>query len=324
MTVYGFHASHEQISPRQLLADVQLAEQVGFQAAMCSDHLEPWSQRQGHAGMAWPWLGAALATTELTFGTVTAPGQRYHPAIVAQAIATLGQMFPGRFWTALGTGQFANEHVTGQGWPRKDVRQQRLEESVEVIRRLLAGETVSHDGLVTVEEATVWELAEPRPPLIAPAISVATAMRGARWADGLATINQDPSLLREMLDRWADAGGAPHRILQVHLAWAPTEQEAFAVAHDQWRSNIFPPPRLHRPSRGDLRRGQRARSRLRAAARGGAGLLRPRRAHRADPRLGVPRLRRGVPAPRRPAAATVPGGLRREGPAPAAVTDRPQ
>ena len=242
MTVYGFHASHEQISPRQLLADVQLAEQVGFQAAMCSDHLEPWSQRQGHAGMAWPWLGAALATTELTFGTVTAPGQRYHPAIVAQAIATLGQMFPGRFWTALGTGQFANEHVTGQGWPRKDVRQQRLEESVEVIRRLRAGETVSHDGLVTVEEATVWELAEPRPPLIAPAISVATAMRGARWADGLATINQDPSLLREMLDRWADAGGAPHRILQVHLAWAPTEQEAFAVAHDQWRSNIFPSP----------------------------------------------------------------------------------
>lgn len=95
--MYGFHASHEQISPRQLLADVQLAEQVGFQAAMCSDHLEPWSRRQGHSGLAWAWLGAALATTDLTFGTVTAPGQRYHPAVVAQAIATLGQMYPGRF-----------------------------------------------------------------------------------------------------------------------------------------------------------------------------------------------------------------------------------
>ncbi|WP_422115248.1 TIGR03885 family FMN-dependent LLM class oxidoreductase [Brachybacterium sp. UNK5269] len=242
MTVFGFHASHEQISPRQLLADVQLAEQVGFAAAMCSDHLEPWSRRQGHAGMAWPWLGAALATTDLTFGTVTAPGQRYHPAIVAQAIATLGTMFPGRFWTALGTGQFANEHVTGQGWPRKEVRQQRLEESVDVITRLLAGQTVSHDGLVTVEEATVWEVPEPRPPLIAPAISVETAVRGARWADGLATINQDPAQLREMLDRWADAGGAPRRILQVHLSWAPTQQEAFALAHDQWRSNVFPSP----------------------------------------------------------------------------------
>lgn len=242
MTVYGFHASHEQISPRQLLADVQLAEQVGFGAAMCSDHLEPWSRRQGHAGMAWPWLGAALATTGLTFGTVTAPGQRYHPAIVAQAIGTLGTMFPGRFWAALGTGQFANEHVTGQGWPRKEVRQQRLEESVEVITRLLAGETVSHDGLVTVEEATLWEVPDPRPPLIAPAISVETAVRGARWADGLATITQDPAQLREMLDRWADAGGAPRKILQVHLSWAPTQEEAFAIAHDQWRSNVFPSP----------------------------------------------------------------------------------
>lgn len=242
MTVYGFHASHEQISPGQLLHDVQLAEQVGFTAAMCSDHLEPWSERQGHAGMAWPWLGAALATTGLTIGTVTAPGQRYHPAIVAQAIATLGQMFPGRFWTALGTGQFANEHVTGQGWPRKEIRQQRLEESVEVITRLLRGETVSHDGLVTVEEATVWEVADPRPALIAPALSVDTAVRGARWADGLATVNQDPALLREMLGRWAEEGGAPRRILQVHLSWAPTSEQAFSLAHEQWRSNIFPAP----------------------------------------------------------------------------------
>lgn len=103
MTVYGFHASHEQISPKQLPADVQLAEQAGFQAAMCSDHLEPRSKRQGHSGLARSWLGAALATTDLTFGTVNAPGQRYRPAIIAQGIATLGQMFPGRFWTALGT-----------------------------------------------------------------------------------------------------------------------------------------------------------------------------------------------------------------------------
>lgn len=242
MTVFGVHASHEQISPRRLLEDVRTAEEAGFTAAMCSDHLEPWSRRQGHAGMAWPWLGAALATTDLTIGTVTAPGQRYHPVIVAQAIATLGQMFPGRFWTALGTGQFANEHVTGQGWPRKELRQQRLEESVEVITRLLAGETVSHDGLITVDEATVWEVPAPRPRLIAPAISVETAVRGARWADGLATINQDPDVLREMLARWSDAGGAPHRILQLHLSWAPTDEEAFALAHDQWRSNVFPSP----------------------------------------------------------------------------------
>ena len=230
MTTYGFHASHEQISPRQLLADVVLAEEVGFTAAMCSDHLEPWSERQGHSGMAWPWLGAALASTNLSFGTVTAPGQRYHPVVVAHAIATLGQMFPGRFWTALGSGENANEHVTGDAWPRKEVRQARLEECVDVIGRLLDGETVSHDGLVTVHEAKLWEIADPRPKLIAPAISVDTAVRGASWADGLATINQDPAVLREMLARWDDAGGADHKVLQVHVSWAPTDDEAYAIA----------------------------------------------------------------------------------------------
>lgn len=240
--MYGFHASHEQISPRQLLQDVQRAEQAGFQAAMCSDHLEPWSERQGHSGLAWPWLGAALATTNLTFGTVTAPGQRYHPVIVAHAIATLGQMFPGRFWTALGSGEYANEHVTGDPWPDKDTRQRRLEECVDIIARLLSGETVTHSGLVTAHEARLWEIPDPRPLLVAPAVSVATAVRGAAWADGLATINAAPELLRRMLDAWHDSGGAGHTILQVHLSWARTEEEASAIAYDQWRSNVFAPP----------------------------------------------------------------------------------
>ena len=102
MVTVGFHASHEQISPGQLLKDVQHAERAGFDAAMCSDHIEPWSARQGHSGFAWSWLGAALATTGLRFGVVTAPGQRYHPTIIAHASATLASMFPGRFWFAPG------------------------------------------------------------------------------------------------------------------------------------------------------------------------------------------------------------------------------
>jgi len=84
MTRYGFHASHEQIDPRRLLADVQHAEQSGFEMAMYSDHFSPWTRRQGHGGYTWARLGAALATTSLTFGCVSAPGQRYHPAVVAQ------------------------------------------------------------------------------------------------------------------------------------------------------------------------------------------------------------------------------------------------
>ena len=113
MPVVGFHASHEQIHPSELLAAVQAAEQAGFSGAMCSDHLSPWSERQGHSAFAWSWLGAALQSTSLPFGVVNAPGQRYHPVIIAQAIATLGAMYEGRFWAALGSGENSNEHITG-------------------------------------------------------------------------------------------------------------------------------------------------------------------------------------------------------------------
>jgi probable non-F420 flavinoid oxidoreductase len=242
MTRFGIHASHEQIPPAQLLADVQHAEQAGFEVAMCSDHFSPWSSRQGHSAYSWSWLGAALATTGLTFGTVSAPGQRYHPAVLAQAIGTLGSMFPGRFWVALGSGEASNEHITGEVWPRKEVRTRRLEECVDVIRRMLEGEEVSHDGLVTVDRARLRDLPEPRPRLVAPAISLASASRVAAWGEGMVTVNQPPEKLRTMIDAFRDAGGTGPIALQVHLAWAPTEEEAEAVAHDQWRSNVFAEP----------------------------------------------------------------------------------
>ena len=242
MTIIGFHASHEQVDPATLLAAVQRAEAAGFDAAMCSDHLAPWSERQGQSGFAWSWLGAALATTGLRLGVVSAPGQRYHPAIIAQASATLAQMFPGRFWAALGSGENANEHVTGDPWPIKEVRDARLLEVVEVIRRRHAGEEVTHHGLVTVDRARVWTLPDTPPPLIGPAVTVATARRAAGWADGLITINQDHDVLREIIHVYREAGGRGPLALQVHVSWAPTQGEAEAIAVDQWRSNVFPPP----------------------------------------------------------------------------------
>jgi probable non-F420 flavinoid oxidoreductase len=238
----GFHASHEQIAPSRLLADVQHAERAGFDMAMCSDHLSPWSERQGHSGYAWSWLGAALATTDLELGCVCAPGVRYHPAVVAQKIATLAEMFPGRFWTALGSGEASNEHVTGERWPPKEERTQRLEECVDVIRRLLAGEEVTHHGRVTVDRAKVWERPEVPPRLIGPAVSVASAARVAAWADGLVTINQPVDVLRDIVSAYRDAGGRGPLALQVHLSWASTTEEAEAVALDQWRTNVFTEP----------------------------------------------------------------------------------
>ena len=242
MTRFGFHASHEQIAPGQLLVDVQRAEQAGFEIAMCSDHFSPWSRRQGHSAFAWSWLGAALATTGLTFGAVNAPGQRYHPAVVAQAVATLGSMFPGRFWVALGSGEASNEHITGDGWPRKEVRTRRLEECVDVIRRLLEGEEVSHDGLVTIDRARLWEVPDPRPRLVGPAVSLSSAARVAAWSEGMVTVNQPPRQLARMVQAHRAAGGTGLCALQVHLSWAPTESEAEQIAHEQWRSNVFGEP----------------------------------------------------------------------------------
>jgi probable non-F420 flavinoid oxidoreductase len=242
MAVIGFHCSHEQIHPLRLLRDVQHAEQAGFTAAMSSDHLSPWSSRQGESGYAWSWLGAALATTGLPFGVVTAPGQRYHPAVTAQAIATLAAMFPGRFWAALGSGEASNERVTGDPWPRKPVRDARLRECADVIRRLLAGEEVTHQGLVTVDRAKVWTLPERPPDLLVAAVTPATAARHAAWADGLITVNQAPARLREVLRHYREAGGRGPARLQVHLSWAAAEQEAEHIAYDQWRSNVFGPP----------------------------------------------------------------------------------
>jgi probable non-F420 flavinoid oxidoreductase len=242
MTVYGIHASHEQIHPVGLLAAVRRAEEAGFGAAMSSDHFSPWSSRQGHSGFAWSWLGAALQATTLSFGVVTAPGQRYHPAITAQAIGTLAAMYPGRFWAALGTGEASNEHITGDGWPRKDVRTARLRECVDVIRALLSGDEVSHDGLVTVDRARLWTLPDEVPQLIGAAVSPATARWCAEWADGLITVNAPPAKLREVVDAYRDGGGRGKLHLQVHLSWASDEDTALAIAHEQWRTNVFRPP----------------------------------------------------------------------------------
>jgi probable non-F420 flavinoid oxidoreductase len=209
---------------------------------MSSDHFSPWSERQGQSAFAWSWLGAAMQATTLPFGVVNAPGQRYHPAIIAQAIGTLGAMFPGRFWAALGTGEASNEHITGQGWPRKEVRTARLRECVDVIRALLNGEEVSHDGLVTVDRARLWTRPEQPPALVGAAVSEDTARWCAEWADGLITVNAPVERLRRLIDAYREAGGWGRLHLQVHLSWARDEAAASRTAYDQWRSNVFPPP----------------------------------------------------------------------------------
>jgi coenzyme F420-dependent glucose-6-phosphate dehydrogenase len=243
MAHVGFHASHEQIPPDVLLRDVRLAEQAGFTRAMCSDHFAPWSRAQGESGFAWAWLGAALASTSLPFGCVTAPGQRYHPAVHAQMSATLAQMFPGRFWYAAGSGQALNEHVTGDRWPSKAEREERLVESVSVIRRLQAGETVTHRGHVVVDRAHLWTRPEVAPPVFGAAVTARTAGWVAGWADGLITVNQPLPVLAEVVGAYRAVAGpdAPVR-LQVHVAHARSRDDAVTLAHEQWGPVVIGSP----------------------------------------------------------------------------------
>ncbi len=243
MPVVGWHASHEQIPPSRLLADVRRAEQAGFQAVWSSDHFAPWSARQGESGFSFAWLGAAMATTALPFGVVCAPGQRYHPAVVAQAIATLEEMFPGRFAVALGSGENVNEHVTGERWPDKPTRNARLRECVEVLRALLDGDEVTHDGLVTVDRARLWTRPVTPPPLYATAVSPRTAGWAGEWADGLVTVGQAPDVLRHVVDAFRTNGGDGKPLaVQIHVSWAPDDGEALRIAHDQWRTNVYSSP----------------------------------------------------------------------------------
>lgn len=242
MVFIGFHASHEQIAPRALLDAVIRAEQVGFDGAMCSDHLAPWSPRQGESGFALSWIAAALARTGFSIGMVNTPGQRYHPVMIAQAFGTLEEMFPGRFWAAMGSGEALNEHVTGGGWPEKSVRNERLRESVQVIRRLLDGDEVDHDGLVRVHRARVWSRPDDAPPLYATAVSAETARWAASWSDGLATVAQRPEALTRVVDAYRSGGGTGPCILQVHVSLASDRATALAIARDQWSNGVLAPP----------------------------------------------------------------------------------
>jgi probable non-F420 flavinoid oxidoreductase len=237
----GFHASHEQFRPDRLLRLVQAAEAAGFDAAMSSDHWGPWSENQGESGFAWSWLGAAMQATSLPFGIVNAPGQRYHPAIIAQAAATLNVMFPERFWIAVGSGQLLNEHITGERWPTKQARNDRLREAADIMRLLWAGETVTHEGHVQVSEAKLWTRPEKPPMLVGAAVTPSTAAWVAEWADALITVSQADEQLDAVVEAFRTNGGAGKPMyLQIHLAYAPTDAEARDAAFDQWRQNTLP------------------------------------------------------------------------------------
>lgn len=237
----GFHASHEQFTPRHLLDLVQQAEKAGFGAVLSSDHFHPWSNKQGESGFAWSWLGAAMQATSLEFGIVNAPGQRYHPAIIAQAAATLDQMFPGRFWLCAGSGQALNENITGDKWPPKNIRNARLKESVEVIRELWKGDYVTHHGIIKVEKAKLFTKPVHTPTIFGAAITSKTANWVPEWADGFITISKPLEELKKTVQAFKEGGGEGKPMaIKVQISYSSSKEKALNGAWEQWRNNIFP------------------------------------------------------------------------------------
>ena len=239
----GYMASFEQFHPTDLLAYSQLAESNGFGGVSASDHFHPWTPQQGQSAFVWAWLGALGATTNLTFGTgVTPPGYRYHPAILAQAAATLEAMYPGRFTLGLGAGEALNEHIVGGYWPEAAVRSQVLFEAIEVIQKLFTGKVVKHRSEhFNVESARIYTMPATPPPIVIATSGPINAQKTGKFVDGILTVGAADEKLKMLMERFEkgarEAGKDPStmkKILQVKVSYATSTEAAVEQAVKEW------------------------------------------------------------------------------------------
>jgi len=253
MAKIGYAAMLEQFHPTDLLDWCAAAERAGFSAGfMVSEHIQPWTPQQGQAAFAWAFMGALGARTGLPFGTaVTCPGFRYHPAVIAHAAATLGAMYPGRFWLGLGAGEALNEHILGGQWPEIGVRSSMLFEAIEVINRLFSGAVVKHRGdHFTLESLRLYTRPETPVPVYVATAGPINAKKTGRFADGMITVgaaDEKIGMLWGKFDEGAreagkDPAGMP-KLLQIHVSWARTDQEAADNAMREWPNGGMPFPK---------------------------------------------------------------------------------
>jgi coenzyme F420-dependent glucose-6-phosphate dehydrogenase len=234
---YFHFCAHEQFPPDDLLRQAVEAEQAGFDGIGCSDHLQPWWE-DGESGNAWVWLGAAAQATEgVALGTgVTPPGPRYHPALIAQAWATLEVMYSGRPYLGFGSGEALNEAPLGHGWPSTGEQIERMAEALEMIHALWDGKRLTEERkYFSADGAFIHTLPENRrPPIYVSAFGPQAAKVAGRLGDGLWTLS-DPGAVPEILDAYRgaaeDAGREPGEIvLQAAFSWAPDDEVALEGA----------------------------------------------------------------------------------------------
>ncbi len=243
----GYAAMLEQFPPTEAVALTALAEEHGFSGCMAADHFQPWVPQQGQASFVWNVLAAVGERTSGDMGPgVTCPSFRFHPAVVAQAAATLEAMYPGRSWLGLGTGEALNEHVVPGYWPEGGERSRRMWEAVDLMTRLfdasLEGKDTKFRGeYFSMETTRLWTMPPAAPPVLVATAGPLNARKTGRFADGMITVGAPLEKIEGLFTRFEEgareAGKDVTRmpkVLQLHLSWAETDEEALANAMTEW------------------------------------------------------------------------------------------
>jgi G6PDH family F420-dependent oxidoreductase len=237
MVKLGYKLMSEEHGPADLVRNAQRAERAGFDFAAISDHFFPWLEEQGHSPFAWSVLGAvANATRRLGLMTaVTCPIMRYHPAIIAQATATLALLSSNRFTLGLGAGERLNEHVVGEGWPGVGERHERLSEAIDIIQSLLAGRSPNYHGKhFRLDHANLFDRPDAKPPVVLAAGGPKAAALAGRKVDGL--IATEPRA--DLVQAFVGSGGSGPRYAEVALCCAEREDDAIKTAHRYFRWSL--------------------------------------------------------------------------------------
>jgi coenzyme F420-dependent glucose-6-phosphate dehydrogenase len=239
----GYAAMLEQFHPTELLELCVAAESAGFSGVMAADHVQPWVPAQGQAAFVWAFMTAAAERTKGDVGPgVTCPSFRQHPAIIAQAAATMQAMYPGRFWLGLGSGEALNEHIVAGYWPEAPERIARMFEAIEIMRKLFTGKDVKHSGdFYKMETMRLWTMPSEPPPIYVATAGPITAEKTGRLCDGLITVGAPEGKIEGIFERFdkgaREAGKDPStmpRIIQIHLSWAESDDVALANAMTEW------------------------------------------------------------------------------------------
>lgn len=235
----GLTLSSEEHGPRRLVDLAVLAEERGFDFVSVSDHFHPWITAQGHSPFVWSVLGGIASVTDtIEVGVgVTCPILRIHPAILAQAVATTALMLDGRLIWGVGTGENLNEHILGDPWPAYEVRAEMLDESLRLIRRMWAEDSVTHRGdHFIVEDARILDRPDQPVPIVVSAFGEKSAELAARIGDGLWLSSLNP----DTITAFKDAGGTGPILSQLTLCWGSDQDEALELAHHQWPNTGLP------------------------------------------------------------------------------------